>query len=64
MQVPSSARIIFVKKYTKAEGTAKVLSPGAHQSAQAALHKQGKTSARDLSDADREQFDESLRQAE
>lgn len=54
-----------MRKYTKVEGSAKVLSPDAHKSAQEALRKQGKTSATELlTDADREKFDTELRQAE
>lgn len=55
---------VGLTKYTKAEGTARVLSPDAHKSAQDALRKQGKSSASGLSDADRDKFDESLRQSE
>lgn len=59
----SYPHINYVRKYAQSEGT-KVLSPDAHKSAQEALHKQGKTTASGLNDADREKFDESLRQAE
>lgn len=50
-----------MKKYTKTDEGAKVLSPDAHKSAQAALHKQGKTSASELTDAEREAFLRGLR---
>lgn len=53
-----------MKKYTKTDEKAKVLSPDAHKSAQAALHKQGKTSAGELTDEDKGKFSESLRQSE
>ncbi len=43
-------------KYTKTEGQAKVLSPEAHKHAEKELHKQGKTSASELSQEEREQF--------
>lgn len=63
---PSYSHIncVGLTKYTKTEGAPKVFSPDAHKSAQETLHKQGKTSARDLTDEDREQFNESLHQAE
>lgn len=60
----SHINYVGLTKYTKAEGSVRVLSPDAHKSAQDALRKQGKTSARELTDADRDKFDESLRQAE
>lgn len=53
-----------MKKYAITEGTAKVLSPEAQQKAQETLHKQGKTSARDLTDSQREEFDSELRDTE
>ena len=51
-------------KYTKTEGQAKVLSPQAHKSAETALHKQGKTTARDLSQLEREAFITAVHSAE
>lgn len=42
-----------MRKFTKAE-KAEVLSPEAHKAAQEALRKLGKTSARDLTDDERE----------
>lgn len=53
-----------MRKYTKTDEKAKVLSPEAHKSAQAALHKQGKVSASELTDEDKGKFSESLRHAE
>ena len=53
-----------MKKYTKTDGKAKVLSPDAHKSAQAALHKQGKTSADELTDTQLEKFSQDLRDSE
>lgn len=50
-----------MKKYTNTDEGAKVLSPDAHKKAQAALHKQGKTSASELTDEDKNTFSESLR---
>lgn len=53
-----------MKKFTKAEGPATVLSEKAHKAAQKSLHKQGHTSAQTLSDKEREEFAAELRQAE
>ena len=43
-------------KYTKTEGDAKVLSPKAHEAASEQLRKQGKSSAKELSEQEREEF--------
>lgn len=43
-------------KYTKTEGDAKVLSPSAHKAASEQLRKQGKSSAKELSEQEREDF--------
>jgi hypothetical protein len=51
-----------MRKYTKTDEKAKVLSPDAHKSAQAALHKRGKTSAGELTDSEREKFSHDLNQ--
>jgi hypothetical protein len=54
----------MMRKYTKADEPAQILSPDAHKRAEKALHKQGHTSAHTLSDKEREEFADELRQAE
>jgi hypothetical protein len=52
-----------MRKYTKSEGHS-VLTPQQHQAAEDELRRLGKTSARDLTDEQRESFRVSLDKAE
>lgn len=45
-----------MRKYTRTESAPEVISPEAHSAIQKELTKLGKTSARDLSDRQRESF--------
>lgn len=51
-------------KYTNTEGQAKVLSPEAHKRVEKMLHKQGKTSADELTEREREEFIAAVHSAE
>lgn len=53
-----------MKKFASVEGPAKVLTPHAHKRAEDSLHKQGKVSAQELTDEEREFFNQAVAQAE
>lgn len=53
-----------MKKYTKTDSGAKVLTPEAHQAAQETLKKQGHTSAAQMDDEQRQQFSDDVESAE
>lgn len=53
-----------MRKYTKTESGAQVLTPEAHKAAQESLRKQGKTSAADMTDKEREGFSHDVSQVE
>lgn len=55
---------MVMRKYTSTDSGAKVLTPDAHKNAQEALHKQGKTSAANLTPEERQKFSDDLKQAE
>lgn len=54
----------MLRKFTKTDSGAKVLTPEAHKKAQESLHKQGKTSASSMTDAERQKFSDDLEQSE
>lgn len=51
-----------MRKYTKADSPAKIIASGALKRAQAQLRRFGKTSAKDLTEEERQAFTESLRE--
>lgn len=64
MQVVFSRALRVMRKFTKTDSGAKVLTPSAHKAVEKTLKKQGHTSAANLDDKQRQDFTDTVSSAE